>query len=209
MPEPVVAAKTVANTYAAGRTEPWTYETLAATDRATLEQVILTGTAPDFSQTEGYIYCGWNHEWVGALSGRKFKKGFRRKNGGWFGYNHMCKQDGKGYRGEWKERRIGGKVHHMGFFRVGQIADEPPQKLYVPYQHCGTFNYSVRENTWLNFPFRIIRDMVVLPNPGDHELMLCKAYFQLGHKSLNLFYCYFLLGHRRPIELEAPWADER
>lgn len=196
--------------FAAGRTEPWTYESLAAVDRATLEQVMLTGTAPDWSQTEGYIYCGWNHEWVAVLSGRKFKKGFRQKDGKWFGYNHVVVQDNKGYHGEWKLRRKNGAPpKHLGFFRVGQIADEPPEKLYRPYQHCGTLNYNVPINTGLNFPFRVIRDMVVLPNPGDHELLLCKAYFQLGFKWLNLFYCYFLLGHREPIEFEPPWADGR
>lgn len=196
--------------FAAGRSEPWTYESLAAVDRETLEQVILTGTAPDFSQTEGYIYCGWNHEWVSVLSGRKFKKGFRQKDGGWFGYNHIVIQDDNGYEGEWKlKMNDGDKPRHLGFFHVGQIADEPPEKLYQPYQHAGTFNYSVSENTWLNLPFRVIRDIVVLPNPGDHELMLCKAYFQLGFKFLNLFYCYFLLGHREPIAFEPPWADER
>ena len=50
----------------------------------------------------------------------------------------------------------------------------------------------------------MIRDFVVLPNPGDHGLMLCKAYLQFGFKWANVFYCYFLLGHREEIEFE-PW----
>jgi hypothetical protein len=85
---------------------------------------------------------------------------------------------------------------------VGLIENEPQQRLYEPYRHAGHFNYNVDLNTWRNFPFRVIRDMVVLPNPGDHELLLCKAYFQLAF--LHVFYCYFLLGHRKPIEHE-PW----
>ena len=46
----------------------------------------------------------------------------------------------------------------------------------------------------------------VLANPEDHELILCKAYFQLLHPSVNLFYCYFLLGRREPIAFEPEWA---
>lgn len=185
----------------------WTFDSLAPVDRPILEAVMLSSPAPDFTETEGYIYCGWNHEWVSVLSGRKFKKGFRRRDDhdGWFGYNHVVVQDDKGYEGEW-ELRLGddGRPKPLGFFRVGQTGDEPPQRLYKPYLHTGHFNYNVPVNTWLNFPFRVIRDFVVLPNPGDHELMLCKAYFQLGFRWLNLFYCYFLLGHRETIEFE-PW----
>jgi hypothetical protein len=47
----------------------------------------------------------------------------------------------------------------------------------------------------------VIRDFVVLPNPGDHGLLLGKAYLKLG---LSVFYSYFLLGHRQKIAFE-PW----
>jgi hypothetical protein len=184
----------------------WTYETLAAANRKKLEEVLLNSPPPDFDQLEGYIYCGWNHEWVGRLSGEKFKKGFRRREGKPFGYNEIVRQDRQGYRGEWEVKLEQGRPVQVGYFRVGLIKDEPPQRLYEPYRHAGHFNYDVDLNTRrrfpLNFPFRVIRDMVVLPNPGDHSLMLCKAYFQLAF--LHLFYCYFLLGHRKPIEFE-PW----
>jgi hypothetical protein len=166
-----------------------------------------SGAPPDFEQTEGYIYCGWNHEWVSVLSGRKFKKGFRNKDGRSFGYNHIVIQDNQGYQGDWELKLQDGKPRALGFFRVGPVSAEPPQHLYQRYPETGHFNYNVAENTGLNFPFRVIRDFVVLPNPGDHELMLCKAYFQLGFKWLNLFYCYFLLGHREPIAFEPPWSE--
>ena len=182
---------------------PWTFETLAAADRDKLEEVVRAGDPPDFDQLEGYIYCGWNHEWVGRLSGEKFKKGFRRKDGKAFGYNEICRQDRQSFRGEWEVKLKEGRPIQVGYFRVGTIADESRQhKIYEPYQHAGHFNYDVDLNTWRNVPFRVIRDMVVLPNPGDHDLMLCKAYFVLG--PLHLFYCYFLLGNRVPIEHE-PW----
>ncbi len=185
-------------------TRQWTFDSLAQADRAELEQVLLTGTAPDLEQLEGWIYCGWNHEWVGRLSGEKFKKGFRKKDGRPFGYNEIVRQDRQGHRGEWKVKMKGGRPRQVGYFSVSLVADEPPQRLDRPYRHLGHFNYDVGMNTWLNLPFRVIRDFVVLPNPGDHSLMLCKAYFQLGFPWLNVFYCYFLLGHRQKIEFE-PW----
>ena len=184
------------------QTEAWTYDTLAECSRKQLEQIMLTGTAPDPEQLEGYIYCGWNHEWVGTLSGRKFKKGFRKRDGKPFGYNEMVRQDRGGHGGEWKVRMHDGRPRQLGFFRVGLTADEPENSLNRPYRHTGHLNYHVPANTWLNVPFRVIRDFAVLPNPGDHGLILCKAYFQLG--PLRVFYCYFLLGHRQKIDFE-PW----
>jgi hypothetical protein len=183
---------------------PWTFNTLAQADRATLERVLRTGPAPDLEQLNGYIYCGWNHEWVSIISGRKFKKGFRKKDGRNFGYNEIVDQDNKGYEGAWDVKMKDGRPIQLGYFRVSQVADEPPQRLYEPYQHLASFNYAVPENTGKNLIFRMIRDVVVLPNPGDHSLMLCKAYFQLGFRWLNVFYCYFLLGHREEIKFE-PW----
>jgi hypothetical protein len=189
------------------QTEPttrWTFDSLAAADRGELEQVFTTGTAPDPEQLNGWIYCGWNHEWVGRLSGEKFKKGFRKKDGRNLGYNELVHQDRQGYGGEWKVKMKDGRPRQVGYFRVSLVEDEPPQKLNRAYRHLGHLDYNIGLNSGLNLPFRVIRDFVVLPNPGDHSLMLCKAYFQLGFPWLNLFYCYFLLGHRKKIEFE-PW----
>lgn len=186
------------------RSGEWTFATLAQASRGELEQVLLSGTPPDYDQLEGYIYCGWNHEWVSIISGRKFKKGFRRRDGETLGYNEIVHQDGQGHEGEWRVKLKDGRPRQLGYFRCSRVADEPPQRLYRPYQHAGHFNYNLPLNKGIYFPFRVIRDFVVLPNPGDHSLMLCKAYFQLGFRWLNIFYCYFLLGHRQPIEHE-PW----
>lgn len=187
--------------------QKWTYETLAQVDRSTLEQVLLNGTAPDPEQLNGYIYCGWNHEWIGHLSGKKFKKGFWKKDGKNFGYNEIVVPDYQEYRGEWQVRMWQGRPIQLGYFRTSLVNQEPPQPLYEPYQHLGHFNYNISINTGPNVFFRFIRDFVVLPNEGDHSLMLCKAYLQ-GFHWLNIFYCYFLLGHRQEIEYLPYWAQE-
>jgi len=172
--------------------QPWTYASLAQADRATLEKILLTGLPPDPEQLNGFIYCGWNHEWVGKLSGRNL------------GYNEIVIQDHQKYQGAWNVKMVNGRPHQLGYFRVMRIKDEPPLRLYRPYIHLCGFDYNLAEmNSGGNFFFRVIRDFVVLPNPGDHSLMLCKAYLRI-FPFLNIFYCYFLLGHRQPIEY-LPW----
>lgn len=183
----------------------WTYETLAQAERPTLENIMKTCGAPDMDQLNGYIYCGWNHEWVGQLSGKKFKKGFYQKDGKNLGYNEIVIQDYKKYLGNWNILVFKGRPLQVGYFRTSLVKDEPPQPLYEGYKQAGHFNYNVPMDTGFNLIFRVIRDFVVLPNDGDHTLMLCKAYLQFS-TSINVFYCYFLLGHRQEIKYLPWWA---
>ena len=98
-----------------------------------------------------------------------------------------------------------GQPQQLGYFRCAMTRDEPPEQLYAPYLHTAHFNYDLADlNTGFNVVFRPVRDFVVLPNPGDHTLMLCKAYFHLG-PSTDVFYCYFLLGHREKITFFPVW----
>jgi hypothetical protein len=170
----------------------WSFESLGQADRTTLETVLRTGAAPDLEQLEGYSYCGWNHEWISKLSGQKFKKGFRARDGQRFGYNELVHQDGKGPAGAWEVKMRDGRPRQVGYFAVSLLQN----------QGRAHFDYNVSINTWLNLPFRVIRDYVVLPNPGDHDLLLGKAYLKLGP---SIFYSYFLLGHREKIAFE-PWG---
>ena len=183
--------------------QTWTYETLAQADGATLEHILRTGSPPNLEELNGYVYCGWNHEWIGKLSGEKFRKGFLKKEGKLFGFNEMCLQDGKGYQGDWKVRTSGGKPIQLAFFRCTYFKDEPVDRFFEHYKHLSYFTYNLSMNSWYNLPFRVIRDAVVAPNEGDNTLLLCKAYLRVL-PFLNIFYCYFLLGHRQKIEY-APW----
>lgn len=183
--------------------QQWTYDTLARADKPTLEKVLRTGTAPDIEQLNGWIYCGWNHEPIGKLSGEKFKKGFYKRAGGNFGYNETVIQDRQKYLGQWEVGLHRVRPNQLGYFRVSYVKDEPHHKLYEPYMHLAHFNYEVPFHKWYLGFFRVIRDFVVLPNEGDHSLMLCKAYLHFT-ENFNIFYCYFLLGHRQPIHY-LPW----
>jgi hypothetical protein len=185
----------------------WTYDSLAAVDRDTLEKVLLDSPPPDLEQLVGWIYCGWNHEWIAShLSGEKFKKAFWKRNGKHFGYNHLVVQDHKGHSGEWKDQLRDGGPIQLGFFRCSMTSEESSlDGEFMSYLHTAHFNYDLADlNSGVNVIFRPVRDFVVLPNPGDHSLMLCKAYFHLGPQT-DVFYCYFLLGRREKITHFPSW----
>ncbi len=183
----------------------WTYETLALASKAELENILRTGTAPNIEELNGYIYCGWNHEWIGNLSGKKFKKGFMKKAGGDFGFNEIVVQDGKGVPGEWKTNLNNkDKPTQLGYFRTAYVRNEPPMNIAKPYPQLAFFNYNIPHmHKWYHIFFKVIRDFVVLPNEGDHSLLLCKAYLRV-FPFLNIFYCYFQLGRREKIKY-LPW----
>jgi hypothetical protein len=180
----------------------WTFEALAQAASDELERILLGGTAPDPKELEGWIYRGWNREWVSKLSGQKFKKGFRSREGQAFGYNELMVQDGQGPLGEWKARMKDGRPRQLGYFRVSPVDELPLDKLTAPFRHLAVFDYDVPINAGVNLPLRVVRDFVALANPGDHSLLLGRAYLKAGF--VNVFYCHFVLGHRRPIEHE-PW----
>ncbi|MFL5805275.1 MAG: hypothetical protein ACJ8CR_26480 [Roseiflexaceae bacterium] len=173
--------------------EVWTFESLAAVDTATLERVLLAGTAPDPAHLNDYVYHGWNHEPLAALTGRKFKKGFFQRDGRNLGYNLAVVQDNQGYRGEW--RAPPGDGQPFGYYLDVALAQEPIQPFARDYPRAGMLNYDIELNRWRDLPLRLLRDVVVLPNVGDHELVLGKAYAYL-FPWLNIFVSYFILGHR-------------
>ena len=186
------------------RTQAWTYETLAAADRKQLEEVMLTCPAPDLDELEGYIYCGWNHEWIGRISGEKFKKGFRRREGRPFGYNEIVQPGRPGL-----PRRLGGEAEGrppdparlLPRLAGGRRAAAAALRA-VPARRALQLRRAAQH---LEEP-AVPRDPRLrrAAEPGRPRLMLCKAYLQFGFKWANVFYCYFLLGHREEIEFE-PW----
>jgi hypothetical protein len=138
----------------------WTWETLTGADRRSLEELMRTGATPDIDQLIGHTYRGLNSGFVPRITGRRFRKVFHEHEGRPFGHNIL-------------DRR--GKAVEIGWFSV-----RPEGRLV-------RFDYNVTQNSGLNSPLRGIQDLVVLPNPGDHTLVLGKAYF------LKLRVAYFAL----------------
>ena len=134
------------------------------------------------------------------LTGRKFCKAFVRRGREALGYNQVIRRDGRGPDGEWEPKLDAGRPIELGHFAVKRVADEPGGGLCDRYRHQGLFDYRVDRNAGRHLPLRVIRDFVALPDPGDHDLLVGKAYLQLGFPWLNIFVSYFVLGHPRPID---------
>ena len=181
----------------------WTFETLARASKSTLETIMQEGYAPDIDQLNGYSYCGWNHEPIGKITGEKFRKGFFKKDGTVFGFNQNVLQDHQKYEGNWETIQYKNRPNEFGYFRVSYLKEDD-QNNFNAYRHLAVFNYSIPQHKWYLGFFRLIRDIMVLPNKDDHSLILGKAYLQIG-RNLNIFCCYFILGYpeKLPVRKES------
>ncbi|MFZ0392086.1 MAG: hypothetical protein WAN36_16615, partial [Calditrichia bacterium] len=70
--------------------QPYTFNSLSALDKKTLDKLIKSSSAPEIDDVIGWEYRGWNLNAATRLTGtRKFKKGFFGQSGighAW-GYN--------------------------------------------------------------------------------------------------------------------------
>ena len=133
---------------------------------------------------DGRSYRGWNRKsLLGVLPPPKFVKTFRREPSGDWGHNLVVRQDTQAPRGAWELKLRDGRPIEQGHYRVS------------PEGGALHLDYDVGRNTGSNLPLRVIQDYVVLPNAGDHDLMLGKANFKAG--PVRFFVCFFQLELRR------------
>lgn len=177
----------------------WTFDTLAQASRSRLEQVLLHASAPDPQCLTGHVYDGYNHDWLGQVSGTKFRKAFFANDCACYGLNQMVQQDRKEYAGEWRLQMDSGRPVEIGFFNVGPVSKSASSRQVAHYQHLLCFDYNTAPNPRRNLVMRAIRDYVCLPNDGDYGLLLGKAYLRVT-SFLYIFASYFILGHRQPYE---------
>ena len=172
----------------------WSFENLALADKAEWESILVTGHPPAIDELDGYTYCGWNPDPIGKLTGQKFKKCFFSTKDGLYGFNKKVKQDAVKAGGAWNDVLYKGRAKTMGYFKVSYAGDAPSQEVHHRYRHLVVFNYNLPLNQGLSGFLKVIRDFMVLPNPGDNSLLLGKAYLHLPG-NLDVFACYFLLGY--------------
>ncbi len=165
----------------------WTFESLAAADRETLEAVLLASRAPDTARLSGWAYDGYNHDRLGQMVGAKFRKVFVTEE---HGLNQMVVQDTRGPAGEWRVQVRDGKPVEHGYFKVAPASS---LERTGPYAHLLCLNYNVDHNPRWNMFMRAIRDFVGLPNAHEYGLLLGKAYLRLPF-GRDLFASDFILG---------------
>jgi hypothetical protein len=142
----------------------WTWDTLTRADRATCRDLMRAGGTPDPQRILGGTFRGLNRGLLPKLTGERFEKVLHAENGEPFGHNVVDR---------------GGRPAELGWFRIGAAG------------RTMRFDYNVPRNRGLYLPLRGLKDDVVLPNPGDHDLLLGRAHL------FGLRVAYFVLERER------------
>ena len=142
----------------------WTWDTLTTADGATYRELMRTGATPDPQSILGDAFRGLNRGLLPKLTGERFKKVFHTEDGEPFGHN-VVERDGR--------------PKELGWFRVRMTG------------RTMRFDYNVPRNRGLYLLLRGLQDDVVLPNPGDHDLLLGRA------RLFGLRVAYFVLERER------------
>jgi hypothetical protein len=138
----------------------WTWDTLTTAGGAAYRELMRTGDTPDPGRIVGHTFRGLNRGLLPKLTGERFQKVFVTEDGDPFGHNIV-------------DRR--GRPVELGWFRVGSSG------------RAMRFDYNEGRNRGLYLPLRGLKDDVVLPNPGDHDLLLGRA------RLFGLRVAYFVL----------------
>jgi hypothetical protein len=138
----------------------WTWESLTSAGKGTLKEVFEGGATPEIEELLGGTYDGLNIGLVTRLTGQRFKKLFYLRDGEPFGHNIQEKR---------------GRAVELGWYRVR------------PDGRAVRIDYNVKQNSGLHVVLRALQDRIVLPNPGDHDLVLGDARY------LGLRVAYFVL----------------
>jgi hypothetical protein len=126
----------------------WTWDTLTRADQATYKDLMRAGGTPDPQQILGATFRGLNRGLLPKLTGERFEKVFHTDDGEPFGHNVVDRD---------------GRPVELGWFRVRTRG------------RTMRFDYNVGRNRGLYLLLRGLQDDVVLPNPGDHDLLLGRA----------------------------------
>jgi hypothetical protein len=143
----------------------WTWDTLTRADGATYKDLMRAGGTPDPQRILGDSFRGLNRGLLPKLTGERFRKVFHTEAGEPVGHNVVDR---------------GGHPVELGWFRVGVTG------------RAMRFDYNDSRNRGLYLPLRGLKDDVVLPNPGDHDLLLGRA------RLFGLRVAYFVLERERP-----------
>lgn len=165
-----------------------TFDELTKLSNKQLDPFMVEGTAPQLEDVVGYDFRGWNINPATKISGtRKFKKGFFGDPavGHIWGYNVPTEQNGMN--GPWNAKPNENNPRRYFFYKVftaKSVAHKKhPNSLIVHYAKWGEYFF-------LN-PVKYTVDYLVYPDPDNRDLMVGKAYFEIG--PIKFFAGYFIL----------------
>ncbi|RME90560.1 MAG: hypothetical protein D6767_06645 [Candidatus Hydrogenedentota bacterium] len=156
-----------------------------------LEKLMQTGIKPDLTQLNGYRFRGLNVGLGPKLIGiRKFIKCFYLKDYGYgqllTGHNFIVKQN-KPEEVYITLRNKKGQEKVQGYYLV---EDAEKNSIWNQYPNAALLHYGRGNNKWWD-PAGKLRDFLVQPYADNPDLLLGKAYFQLG--PLKIKGGYFVL----------------
>lgn len=159
---------------------------LAELSRPALERLHCAGTRPAVDDLVGWEFRGVNPpRFLQAVGAGRFVKGFAPGDLGAEGYNVLCSQR------DWRRRRFRGRDLRHSWFRLVPAGGR--------HEGCVLLDYAAAERNPRFTPARLFRDFLVHPDPDDTDVLLGKAYLQLGRLVPLSF---FLLERDRPITHE-------
>lgn len=136
-----------------------------------LERTLCYGERPEFASLDGFIFKGANLTGAGALLFPRFAKGFFTERGRTMGYNVPVERGPitEPYHTKPRER-----PEPFGFYEVTPLAVGGDHALYP---NASLLDYS-KGGDW--GPERLLRDFLVVVEPNNPDLLLGKAYLDLG-----------------------------
>ena len=164
------------------------YEALTRKTNAELDALFAASPAASMQALVGFEWRGFNTpRWTRFAGIQKFIKGFFEVNGAIEGYNLRVPQNGIG--GPWTAQPTPDAPSAFGFFTVTQ-----------PKSSETLLDYGAsRRNRWWRIDdvsMKVIRDYLVVPDGARSEILLGKAFLQIG--PFRLFSNYFVIEKLRP-----------
>jgi hypothetical protein len=144
---------------------------LARLPSSELEHLLQYGERPDFAALDGFIFKGANVTFPGIVMFPRFAKGFFTESGRQMGYNVPVERGPITEPYYTKPRE---KPQPFGFY---EVIPQAPGGDHTLYPTSVLLDYSKGGN-W--GPDRLLRDFLVQVEPNNPDLLLGKAYLDLG-----------------------------
>lgn len=158
------------------------FDDVIALSQAKLEELFRTSKGPELAAISGREFNGYNLTVMAELIGvRKFRKGFFDPDGHLSsrgeieGYNIPIRQNKVDQ--PWQGKPSDADAKRFGFYIVAPAARDPKHNRYA---NALLLHYGNSPRNAFYRPERMLRDYLVQVNEGSSDLLLGKAYFDIG-----------------------------
>ena len=154
-----------------------TFAGLAGADPRDLKSLIAESAGPDLDSLAGSEWRGYNQPWVARLLGiRKFIKGFFAGERDVEGYNVPVQQNG--FNEPWIPKPSADRPKRYAYY----VALQPGRAAWSRGRYAGAvlLDYGATHHGPRWGIERQLRDFLVKPDPSNPDLLLGRAYLEIG-----------------------------